>query len=512
LHSWCKSTAFRVPGASKLSDYDLEGWLLEFSEREQAILSLRMAARVLPALSRDIEIGTNPEAVSDILLPHFRQLICGLSYCYFDDTPLKEALRKSIQVFAAGLSSKQTGASDAARCIRDAAASALRLRSAAGKWLAREAMDSSRRILRDGASWDSSYQETLDLYQELERLHQRSDHAATIQRPLWSDVPQSKNVAGDFIKLKLVLEQNNEDWEFFSHWFESYWRGNEVNWDFMRSVALIPDEIWKSGIAVTAHEIRILQERALSERLALAENVEIDTETGRFRVVPIAPKTPLRLDVIISRAGDALHDAVQCHNGLSENSWVTKALRRVIAVHSDDPQRVEMDFTTVSLTLRRQIESTLELPNSDENLALLHVLEEGVMSLRGLYPEIAENRRIIALQKLREISAIDKEAIRESTTILADISQGRLRQDFQLDIAAIVDDRPSGLQSSSEEPDLAKVDSAARVFTRLVKIRDALGIESVVSKIEGATSFKAAKIVTTIGGVIAIGMRILGII
>jgi len=486
-------------------EYSLEDWLQDYSKREQAILALRAAARVFPAITRDTETGMTQEHVADLILPHFRQIICGLTFCYFDETPLENALKEAIRGFGTGFSSHQTGAATAARCARDAASSAVKIKSPSGKRNAWKALSNSEQVL-NVRDYD------LRFFHELEDLHKNGDHAAAISKPLWEGAARNQELEKDFRNLMDLLSEDFDSWSYFISWFQRYWSGAEINWDFTRLVSLLPNKIWEEGIASLSYEIEVLKEREIFAKFPVAEDVVIDEATGRFEVVPIEKREPLRLDVILSRTTDALEDAISSHNGLRENSWAAKTLIRSIGNYNSDPQRIEMDFTSVSLRLRRQVDVTSELADSDENLALIEVLEDGVRSLRGIYPEIAENRRIIAHQKIQELSAIDRENLRKALPLLEKISQGMLRQDFEYDVASITGDPIEAVQEHNALPPSTKVDASARIFSRAAKIRAALRVGDTVEKIEGSTGFKAAKIITTVAGVIGIGLTVFGIL
>ena len=118
---------------------------------------------------------------------------------------------------------------------------------------------------------------------------------------------------------------------------------------------------------------------------------------------------------------------------------MARVIRRVIALHGNDPQRVEMDLVSVLAGLTRQIASD-ELPASEENLALQAACEQGALGIRAAHPEVAENRSILANQAMREMSAEDRAAVEVAEPILEASSDTDLAQDFREDIGA-VDDR-----------------------------------------------------------------------
>ena len=111
-----------------------------------------------------------------------------------------------------------------------------------------------------------------------------------------------------------------------------------------------------------ALKIKEIQAAYLAEGAPLAETVEIHPATGVFRAVPIPVQNAPLIGTLLARVRDAVEDALRGDNGLNQHSREVRVLERTVARYGNDPQRVEMDFTSVAVGLRRQINETQDLP------------------------------------------------------------------------------------------------------------------------------------------------------
>lgn len=217
-----------------------------------------------------------------------------------------------------------------------------------------------------------------------------------------------------------------------------------------------------------AAEIQRIQAEYQIQTSPLAETVEINPDTQLFRAVPIPIQNAPFIGALLGRVSDALDDAVQGLNGLNERSREVRVLTRSIARYGNDPQRLEMDFTSVASGLRRQMRDTAELPDSEDNLALLETLEDGVRGLRATHPDIAANRELLALQSLKELSVDDKALLDEAKPVLIALSEDAMAEDFAADIPALLNDAMGPLPDTA--PHLPEANAATRIFNRTAKM------------------------------------------
>jgi len=294
----------------------------------------------------------------------------------------------------------------------------------------------------------------------------RSDNL--VREPLWSHIPFGQNVARARQALARANDETGGAFGFWITWYEHLLTGTLPDVGLLKRLANIDDSVWSLGPEAVAAEIKRIEAELQIQTSPLAETVEINPETRLFRVVPIPIQNELLIGALMTRVSDALEDAVQGMNGLNDRSREVRVLGRTIARYGNDPQRVEMDFTSVAKGLRRQIHDTAELPDSEDNLALLEALEDGVRGLRATHPEVAANRDLLTGQALRELGAEDRALLEQAEPVLIAISEDIMTEDFAADIPELVNDALSPLPEGA--PRLPAVDPATRVFNRTAKL------------------------------------------
>lgn len=303
-------------------------------------------------------------------------------------------------------------------------------------------------------------------------------------------------------------------WAFWAEWYQGMLTGTPMDWVFQRRVALIPDKDWDKGPAHIAGVIKSIEAAFLAEKLPLAETLSFNPETGKFRVQPIPLHNQPFIGTLIARVDDALEDCLLSNNGLLERDRETRVLQRVSTRFGNDPQRIEMDYTSVAVSLRRKIAPDGELAESDDNLALLEAVEDGVKGIRANHPDVANNRAMLAAQALRDAEPEEKELLEEASPTLIDLSEEALADDFATDIPVLIND--ALLPLSDGAPRLPGADPGVRVFNRVSKM--ALLYE------KGAEAFdspqiKTIRLVGLAGGVgaflaqlVRLGLKLFGVI
>ncbi|WP_374015565.1 hypothetical protein [Phaeobacter sp. A36a-5a] len=265
-----------------------------------------------------------------------------------------------------------------------------------------------------------------------------------------------------------ALDVNSAILNHWREWYKGFLDGKPLDWDLQRRVALIDDAIWDAGPEAVAAEIERIKAEFLAEKLPLAETIELNPETGKFRAVPIPVENASYMSALLSQIGDALEDCLGGHNGLSERSGDVKKLNRVLTKYRDDPQNAELTLTTVAGSLRRQLIETRELPPNEDNHALLHTVEEGVRGIRVNHSEVAANREQLGRQAFKTLAAEEKQVLEEALPILTAISEAELAEDFAQDIPELINDATLPLANGA--PPLPGADAATRVFSRVSKM------------------------------------------
>jgi len=330
--------------------------------------------------------------------------------------------------------------------------------------------------------------------------------AAVFDRPLWHRNPMPPGVHKGFDLLGRLLAADTETWGFWREWYQGMLDGQPMDWELQKRVALIPDADWEKGPEHIARKIEEIESTFLAEKLPQAERIEFNPETARFRAVPIPVEKADLLGATLSQVEDALDDALaNPSNGLSDRSREARVLRRTVANYGNDPQRIEMDLTSVHAALTRQIANE-DLPPSEENLALQNACAEGARAIRATHPEVAENRTILSEQALRELTPEARAILQEALPVLEAISEEALAEEWRQDIPALINDAIGPVPDTA--PRLPGADEATRIFSRAAKIGVLLRIKTVIDRVSESTPYKAATILGTIATLVSAGIAL----
>ncbi|MCC1482406.1 hypothetical protein J1C52_12200 [Roseibaca sp. Y0-43] len=258
-------------------------------------------------------------------------------------------------------------------------------------------------------------------------------------------------------------------------------------------------------------ENEISEAEKLSKRLPLFEDLVSDPERGIFSVRPREIAKPRLLGAALSQVADAIEDVLaNPSNGLNSNSLEIRRLRRTLERYANDPQRIEMDFTSVHGSIVGKI-ATEELPPSDENNALVSALREGAQGIRATHAEVAENREILQEQALREFTDEEIEQVAAAGPVIEAITEGELQEQMREDILYLTQDMRSG--PPRRLPGVTRADAiiqgsdeAVRVFGRSARMMLLLRrFPEVVDRLHGSTGYKAASLLATLGTLVSLG-------
>ncbi len=312
-----------------------------------------------------------------------------------------------------------------------------------------------------------------------------------------------------------VMQLQGDHWDFWKQIFQKLANNSFSSWKLLENVALIPDDDWRKGPSPIAGLIEGLEADFLSYATALGERLEFDVPTQHFFTVPIEISQPNLLGATLSQVEDALADVMASpSNGLHDASREVRVLNRVLSKYGNDPQQIEMGFNSVYKGLARQFLSE-ELPQSEENLALQDALAEGARGIRATHPEVAENRRILNDQAIREMAPEAVELLEDGKPVLEAISDEALADEWAHDIPQLINDATTPLPSGA--PPLPGTDETTRIFSRVSKMK--LIYDDLTQKgadIFDSDGFKTVKLGLSVGSLlsalVALGLAILGIL
>jgi len=336
-----------------------------------------------------------------------------------------------------------------------------------------------------------------------------------ISTPLWPrgfTTPFTREVEDLFA----ILKRNDETaWLFWEGWYADVLAGTDINWELTARIAQISNDVWQKGSRAVAAEIAKIKATLLKDSLPQAETVEIDPNTGLFIATPISVQNAPLLGALLSRVTDSLDDALQGNNALNDRSREVKVLERTLSRYSNDPQRIEMDFTSISVGLRRQMNETGDLPQSEDNRALLEALEDAVKGIRASHPDVAENRITLAQQAMKELPEGKVDLLKDAKPVLIAMSHGRMAEGFSEDIPELINDALQPLPSGA--PPLPGADVSTRIFSRVSSMT--LNYDKFIetgAKVFDSKTFKTVRLGLTVSGLlsalVSLGLFLFGVI
>ena len=438
-------------------------------------LAWRGAFRSLPALAPNFSVDRlyddwKASEVSHLAFPYLRALLVAAAHIVAPSNATADATKRALEMLRQG---RPTRARQ--RAAMTACAQLLRLVLATSAKSSKLGVSSLQNATRTGCPGNHPNEFFDDFDLCVSTVDPRDGLSNTIYEP---DYSGSEDIEDDALAARMsmpvevtyvveALWQSGAAWRFWSDWYDAFVDGRPIDWELQRRISLLSDGEWQKGPAHIAAKIEEIKAQYLSQKSPLAETIDLNPETGLFRTTPIPVQNPPLIGAVLSRVRDSLDDALQGNNGLNERSREVRVLVRTVDRYGNDPQRIEMDFTSVAVGLRRQIDVTQELPASEDNAALLEAVEEGVRAIRATHPDVAANREILALQSLRELSVDDHAELARAAPILAAISEGILAEDFAEDIPTLITDA-FGVPETS--PQLLGADARIRVFGRVSRM------------------------------------------
>ena len=330
------------------------------------------------------------------------------------------------------------------------------------------------------------------------------------RRPLWLTDQIPDSVLTYHMGFLRFLRKNPNTWRFWHNWYLGMWEGRFNDWDLAIEVAKIPDAIWEEGAEAVAVEIEQIKARRLADALPQAERIEFNSVDKTFTAIPVKLAKAELIGATLQQVEDSLEDVMASPStGLSEASREVKVIHRTLQKYGNNPQQIEMGFVSAHAGLTRQI-FVGDLPPSEENLALQTALEEGAVAIRATHPDVAENRAILTKRKFAELSQEQKDQLTEALPVLKAISDDDLADDWDNDIPELVNTSMGPLPEGA--PPLLGADEATRIFSRAAKISILLRTGSIIHQIDQSATYKGARIVLTVGGLVSLGLALLVLI
>lgn len=264
---------------------------------------------------------------------------------------------------------------------------------------------------------------------------------------------------------------------------------------------------WTPRAESESSEARVLRFAARIDRhLPLAERIVLNEETGAFNMVAASAAKPDLLKATLSQIEDALDDCIASQsNGLSEQDHDVRKLRRMLSKYTDDPQRIEMDATSVRNSILNKIR-TEELPRSEAIQDLLNALRDAAQGIRATDANVAENRRILQSVSLKPLSPDAVKAIQAAAPVLEEITEGALQEQMKDDLAVLAE--YEGQLGGVSRRDGFGHDEVTRVLGRTARILLAIKKTIQIAGSLGGKALKLGEKTLTLYGMIEAGVKI----
>jgi hypothetical protein len=188
-------------------------------------------------------------------------------------------------------------------------------------------------------------------------------------RTVWTDI-------------RLKLAEAAPLWDFWINWYEDILAGNEHDWDLLREVALIPDEVWSAGAEAVHAAVRDLFDERQPNDDTPAEAVEhalqkvdvsteVSVETLRTAMVQNRQELPATFDAVLGFISLEIR-RLQGINYFPDEEARTEVLRQIrtfsflheavrrlellVPVSSDMPQPDAVEAEKLSLLFIRKFQ------------------------------------------------------------------------------------------------------------------------------------------------------------
>ncbi|MCY4334657.1 MAG: hypothetical protein OXC60_08295 [Litoreibacter sp.] len=247
-----------------------------------------------------------------------------------------------------------------------------------------------------------------------------------MELPLWL-AGQRSAVWNEMWQSFCIIEETNEDWNFWRRWYQAFLGEQPLAWDLQRRISVgVKDEAWNQGIEAVSFEIAqieadwekenfeepaseltagedpywndetarglpIISEgeaKSLREELHLRAEVTLPETTARFDVTTVKVTSERAVRLAVDRVIDAFDDAKRLcgHNGFNEQRVEVVILDRAHAKYLEDAERLAFDYTDARLSLTQAIED--ELPADSALQILISALGVAVTEICAADPEI----------------------------------------------------------------------------------------------------------------------------
>lgn len=321
-----------------MDEQELETWLNTRPREDAILIAQRAALRVFPIWASQMGQGwaRDRDLTSGMLLRCY--LTSGVARKY----PTPEARAATFAAAATTTTTNYAGAFSTTDAVFAAAFAAA---AAAGTTATAVAADATANAaagaaaaVAAGAFWASVERDVAVLTEGKDLLPAELWHVDAPEQILRAEVEGLENLA---------LETGDTN-SFWHRWYYAAKRGEWLDWELQRDVALIPDEVWNQGpkavmAAIAEIELRYRLDAVIRDT-PYALRVEFDRQTRKLFSVPSEPADLQALIAAISQALEDFNKRCKSKSGgnlgaslLHATGPIFRALRRDLKRYANEP-------------------------------------------------------------------------------------------------------------------------------------------------------------------------------
>ncbi len=303
-------------------------------------------------------------------------------------------------------------------------------------------------------------------------------------QPLWHEVSAENGLLP--FKVGTTLLDTDPHFDFFRRWYEGMVRGEPLDWELQRRVALIDDAIWEAGAEAVAAEIARIEAEWLAEQLPQADELEFDGETAVFVSKPAPRNAEGLVESTLRQVEFAVKVAQSSNCGINASSTACLYIDFTLSDCRTDANAIEQNFEIALRDLEEGV-SNGSYQEDGKLSALARVLDRAVTDLRAHHPEVSAAWEMRIRHKLRVAEADQKQVIVEKATELIAISDARLGKELTLDAKTI-----------AEAGGEAQGGAIRRFFGRVAQMRIIVRSAEVIKRIDASSGYKGTRIAQTL--------------
>lgn len=262
---------------------------------------------------------------------------------------------------------------------------------------------------------------------------------------------------------------------FIADWYETIVNGRVQDLGLLREIAGLPERHWAQGakqVGATISEIEM--GRRLRDVTPLAEEIVFDDRLGKLRVEPVRMVPVDLYETGLEKLRDAVSDARRASE--SSNSYTVLdstlgMLERTLSTYAGNAQRVHDDQLLASKRIQQLIEKGY-VPEDQEVVSLLQVLDTNAVDIRAAVPEVAlavKKRREVRIQ---ELDAADRDRIQSTVEVIALNSEESLAQEMREDERATFGGEDAEVDVESPYRLTSRLARVAKMVRELKEIAD----------------------------------------